>query len=61
MKKMNFEQMNVVNGGACTGEGLAFLGGALTSIFGGPLALLSWGLTAYAYYNYMDCMIGQLG
>ena len=61
MKELNFEQMEMINGGGCFLEGVSFLGSAILSLgTTGFTAGLSWGLTALAYGQYFMCMYGYM-
>ena len=61
MKKLDFSQMEVINGGACVKEGAIFLGSAILSLgTTGFTAGLSWGLTAVAYVDYFNCQMTQM-
>ena len=62
MKKMNLEQMEMLNGGkSCFKEGAVFLASAVLSLgTTGFTAGLSWGLTVVAYVDYFMCQSANM-
>ncbi|GHT40925.1 hypothetical protein FACS189437_07200 [Bacteroidia bacterium] len=55
------DDFSQVDSKGCFGKGAAFLGSAILSLgTTGFTAGLSWGLTVYAYVDYMDCKLKQI-
>ncbi|GHV57668.1 hypothetical protein FACS1894182_07120 [Bacteroidia bacterium] len=62
MKKLDFEQMEVISGGkSCAVEAVVFAASFITSLgMTGFTAGLSWGLTAWAAKDYIMCQDGNI-